>query len=161
MKKLLVMSAAVLVLGISSANANEERNDTMKVTEFKTEDLTQAPEENFTGNVTIGSMFSSEGGEYKGAVVNFEAGARTNWHKHPKGQTLVITEGEGRAQSEGGEVKKLMPGDVVWFPAGEKHWHGAAPNSKMSHVAIQSSNDPDEVVTWMEEVTDEQYMSGE
>ncbi len=90
-------------------------------------------------------------------MVHFKAGARTAWHTHPRGQTIYIVSGEGRAQTEGEAVRKLMSGDVVWFPANEKHWHGAAPGSDMSHLAIQSPDEKGEVVTWLEHVSDEDY----
>ena len=91
-----------------------------------------------------------------GAHVTFEPGARTAWHTHPAGQTLIITFGRGRVQREGGPVKEVSAGDVVWFPAGEKHWHGASPETAMSHYAIQEAIDG-ESVTWMEHVTDDDY----
>ena len=118
----------------------------------------QGPEDYFTGDVNVEEPFKSgDFGDYQGAMVHFESGARTAWHTHPKGQTIYVTAGEGRAQTEGGPVRKLMAGDVVWFPANEKHWHGAAPNSAMSHLAIQSPDENGEVVTWMEQVSDEDY----
>jgi quercetin dioxygenase-like cupin family protein len=89
-------------------------------------------------------------------LVTFEPGARTAWHTHPLGQTLIVTAGCGRAQREGGPIEEIRPGDVVWFPAGEKHWHGAAPTTAMSHYAIQEALDG-KPVDWMEKVTDEQY----
>lgn len=91
-----------------------------------------------------------------GSAVTFEPGARTAWHTHPAGQTLIVTAGLGRVQREGGPIEEIRPGDVVWFPAGEKHWHGAAPDVAMTHLAIQESIDGSPV-TWMEKVTDEQY----
>lgn len=113
--------------------------------------------DNFTGNVTIESSFSSEiPDSYRGGIVNFAAGARTAWHTHPFGQTLVVISGRGAVQSEGEAVQQILPGDVVWIPADERHWHGAAPDSPMSHVAI---SDPmnGSTVKWMEHVRDEQY----
>lgn len=111
----------------------------------------------FTGYVTVESRFSSEIPEsYRGGIVNFDAGARTAWHTHPFGQTLIVTSGRGLVQSEGEAVQQITPGDVVWIPADERHWHGAAPDSPMSHVAI---SDPmnGSTVEWMEHVSDEQY----
>lgn len=90
------------------------------------------------------------------ASVTFEPGARTAWHTHPLGQTLVVTAGCGRAQRWGGPVEEIRPGDVVWFPPGEKHWHGAAPKTALAHIAIQEQLDG-KAVEWMEKVTDEQY----
>ena len=111
----------------------------------------------FTGTVRIDARFAGTGeARVGGATVTFEPGARTAWHTHPLGQTLLVLSGLGRAQREGGSVEKIRPGDIVWFPPGEKHWHGASPNTAMSHVAIAESLDGT-VVTWMEKVTDEQY----
>ena len=91
-----------------------------------------------------------------GASVTFEPGARTAWHTHPLGQTLIVTSGCGWAQGEGGPVEEIHPGDVVWFPPGEKHWHGATPTTAMTHIAIQERLDG-KTVDWMEKVSDEQY----
>lgn len=95
----------------------------------------------------------------RGAGVTFEPGARTAWHKHPLGQMLIITSGCGRVQREGGPIEEVQPGDVVWFPPNEKHWHGAAPTTAMSHIAIQEALQG-EVVEWLEQVSDEQYLAG-
>ena len=97
--------------------------------------------------------------DYKGALVNFEAGARSNWHSHPRSQTLIVLSGEGRVQQEGEPQKTIKPGDVIWTPPGVKHWHGAAQDKPMSHVALQSPDENGEVVNWMDSVTDEQYLS--
>ena len=94
-----------------------------------------------------------------GGVVTFEPGARTAWHAHPLGQTLIVTSGCGWVQQEGGPVQEIRPGDVVWLPPGAKHWHGATPTSEMSHVAIAEAQDGTST-TWMEHVTDEQYAQG-
>jgi 4-carboxymuconolactone decarboxylase len=111
----------------------------------------------FTGHVTVESRFSSEiPKSYSGGIVNFEAGARTAWHTHPLGQTLIVISGRGLVQSEGEVVQEIMPGDVVWIPANARHWHGAASNSPMSHVAISAPRN-DLTVEWMEHVNDEQY----
>ena len=95
-------------------------------------------------------------GAAAGAAVTFEPGARTAWHTHPAGQTLIVTAGLGRVQEEGGPVQEIRPGDVVWFPAGVKHWHGAAPDVAMTHIAIHEAVDGS-AVTWMEHVTDADY----
>jgi quercetin dioxygenase-like cupin family protein len=92
----------------------------------------------------------------QGASVTFEPGARTAWHTHPLGQTLIVTGGCGWAQRWGGPTEEIRPGDVVWFPPGEKHWHGATPTTAMTHIAIQEKLDG-KVVDWMEQVSDEQY----
>ena len=117
----------------------------------------KGPAEWFTGAVRIDPLFSpSDPARVAGALVTFEPGSRTAWHTHPLGQTLVVMTGCGRAQREGGPIEEIRPGDVVWFPPGEKHWHGAAPTTAMSHIAIQERLDG-KAVDWMEKVTDEQY----
>ena len=113
--------------------------------------------EYFTGTVRVDPLFSApEPARVAGASVTFAPGARTAWHKHPLGQTLVVVAGCGRAQREGGPIEEIRPGDVVWFGPGEKHWHGAAPATAMTHIAIQEQLDG-KVVEWMEQVSDEQY----
>ncbi len=118
---------------------------------------TRGPADWFTGTVRIDPLFSAPApARVAGACVTFEPGARTAWHTHPLGQTLVIVSGLGRAQREGGPIEELRPGDVVWFPPGEKHWHGASPTTAMNHYAIQEAKDG-KTVDWLEKVTDEQY----
>lgn len=116
----------------------------------------KGPADYFTGTVRIDPLFSSpEPARVAGSLVTFEPGARTAWHTHPLGQTLVVTTGCGWVQREGGPVEEIRPGDVVWFPPGEKHWHGATAATAMSHIAIQEKLDGSPV-DWMEHVTDEQ-----
>ena len=115
----------------------------------------KGPEDYFTGAVRIDAPFNA-GGQLSGATVTFEPGARTAWHTHPRGQTLLVTAGLGRAQQEGGAVTEIRPGDVVWFAPGEKHWHGAAPTTALTHIAIAETLDG-KAVDWMEKVTDAQY----
>jgi quercetin dioxygenase-like cupin family protein len=115
----------------------------------------KGPEAYFTGTVRVDSPFSGSG-SLSGATVTFEPGARTAWHTHPLGQTLLVVSGLGRVQREGGPVEQIRPGDIVWFAPDEKHWHGAAPDCAMSHIAIAEKKN-DVAVTWMEKVTDEQY----
>jgi quercetin dioxygenase-like cupin family protein len=111
----------------------------------------------FTGSVRMDPLFEAQApAQARGALVTFEPGARTAWHTHPLGQTLIITAGCGRAQREGGPVEELCPGDVVWFPPGEKHWHGAAPTTAMAHIAIQEALDG-KSVEWLEQVSDTEY----
>src|SRR5207247_916593 len=93
-----------------------------------------------------------------GAAVTFEPGARTAWHTHPLGQTLVVTAGFGRVQRSGGPIEEIQPGDVVWFPPGEKHWHGASPTTALTHIAVQEHVDGKNV-EWMEQVSDDQYLA--
>jgi len=117
----------------------------------------KGPSDWFSGVVRIDSMFQrEEPARIGGAVVTFEPGARTAWHTHPLGQTLIVTAGCGWVQREGGEVEEIHPGDVVWFEPGEKHWHGATATTAMSHIAIAESLNG-KAVDWMEKVTDEQY----
>jgi quercetin dioxygenase-like cupin family protein len=111
----------------------------------------------FTGTVRIDPLFPAhEPARAAGGSVTFEPGARTAWHTHPLGQTLIVTAGSGCVQRWGGPIEEIRPGDVVWFPPGEKHWHGAAPTTAMTHIAIQEQLDG-KVVDWMEQVSDEQY----
>jgi quercetin dioxygenase-like cupin family protein len=118
---------------------------------------TRGSAEYFTGTVRIDPLFSpAEPARVAGALVTFEPGARTAWHTHPLGQTLIVTAGLGWAQREGGPVEEIRPGDVVWFPPGEKHWHGASPAAAMSHIAVQEKLNGSPV-DWLEPVTDEQY----
>jgi len=117
----------------------------------------KGPAEWFTGSVRIDPLFQApDPARVAGASVTFEAGARTAWHSHPLGQTLIITAGSGRVQRECGAVEAIHPGDVVWFAPGEKHWHGASPTTAMTHIAIQERLDG-KAVDWMEQVSDEQY----
>ena len=117
----------------------------------------KGPAEYFTGQVRIDPLFhSNEPARAIGASVTFEPGARTAWHTHPLGQTLILVAGVGRAQRWGGPVEEIRPGDVVSFPPGEKHWHGASPTTAMTHIAIQEQLDGS-AVEWLEPVSDEQY----
>lgn len=115
------------------------------------------PADYFTGTVRLDPLVEAPApARVRGAYVTFEPGARTAWHTHPLGQTLIVTFGCGRVQREGGPIEEIRPGDVVWFPPGEKHWHGAAPTTAMTHIAIQEALDGT-TVEWLEKVTDEQY----
>ena len=117
----------------------------------------KGPAEWFTGAVRVDPLFEApEPARGRGASVTFEPGARTAWHTHPLGQTLIVTTGCGWVQREGGSVEEIRPGDVVWFPPGEKHWHGATPTTAMSHIAAQEKLNGSPV-EWMEKVSDEQY----
>lgn len=118
---------------------------------------TKGPEDYFTGTVRIDPLMNPpEQARVAGASVTFEPGARTAWHTHPLGQTLIVTSGRGRVQREGGPIEEIFPGDVVWFEPGEKHWHGASPTAAMTHIAVQEKQDGSPV-TWLEKVTDAQY----
>ena len=115
------------------------------------------PEEWFTGTVRVDPLcHAAEPARVTGASVTFEPGARTAWHTHPLGQTLIVSGGWGLAQRWGGPVEQMRPGDVVWIPPGEKHWHGATPTTAMTHIAIQERLG-DATADWMEKVSDEQY----
>ena len=117
----------------------------------------KGPADWFTGNVRIDPLIQpTPPARVASARVTFEPGARTAWHTHPLGQTLIVTAGSGRVQREGGPIEEIRPGDVVWFPPGEKHWHGAAPTKALTHLAIQEQLDG-RTVDWLEKVSDEQY----
>ncbi|WP_131114326.1 (R)-mandelonitrile lyase [Lichenihabitans psoromatis] len=120
----------------------------------------KGPADYFTGTVRIDAPFQgTESARVSGATVTFEPSARTAWHTHPFGQTLLVVSGLGWAQRDGGSIEEIRPGDIVWFSPGEKHWHGATPTTAMTHVAIAEKLEGSPV-TWMEKVTDEQYGPG-
>lgn len=117
----------------------------------------KGPDAWFTGIVRVDPLFQvNSPARAAGASVTFEPGARTAWHTHPLGQTLIVTAGLGRVQREGGPIEEIRPGDVVWFPPGEKHWHGASPTVAMTHIAMQEQLDG-KMVDWLEKVTDAEY----
>jgi quercetin dioxygenase-like cupin family protein len=121
----------------------------------------KGPAEYFTGTVRVDPLVeAAEPARVRGASVTFEPGARTAWHTHPLGQTLIVTFGLGLAQRLGGPIEEIRPGDVVSFPPGEKHWHGASPKAAMTHIAIQEALNG-KAVEWMEHVSDEQYLAGQ
>ena len=129
----------------------------MEIKRAGTQASNKGPAEWFTGAVRIDPLFQSlDPARAQAASVTFEPGARTAWHTHPLGQTLIVTAGCGRAQRWGDPIEEIRPGDVVIFAPGEKHWHGAGPTTAMMHIAIQERLDG-KVVEWMEHVTDEQY----
>ena len=129
----------------------------MTITRIGSQPSTKGPEEYFTGTVRIDPLFTAEEpARAVGAAVTFEPGARTAWHTHPLGQTLIVTSGCGRAQRWGGPIEEIRPGDVIWFPPGEKHWHGAAPTTAMTHIAIQERSGGT-AVEWLEKVSEEEY----
>jgi quercetin dioxygenase-like cupin family protein len=132
----------------------------MEIQRNGTQPSVQGPPDWFTGTVRIDAPFqASDPARVSGATVTFEPGARSHWHTHPLGQTLIVTTGRGLVQSWGGPAEVIRPGDVVWCPPDEKHWHGAAPTTGMTHIGIQEARDG-KVVDWMEPVTDEQYQAG-
>lgn len=129
----------------------------MEIKRSGTRGASKGPENYFTGAVKLEPLIEAPApARVRAALVSFEPGARTAWHTHPLGQTLIVTEGVGRAQSEGGPVEEIRPGDVVWFAPGEKHWHGAGATSAMTHIAIQEALDG-KTVDWLEPVSDAQY----
>jgi quercetin dioxygenase-like cupin family protein len=130
---------------------------TMEITRAGSRPSAKGPTDWFTGMVRIDPLIQTAApARVAGAAVTFEPGARTAWHTHPLGQTLIVTGGCGRAQRWGGAIEEIRPGDVVWFPPNEKHWHGASATTAMTHIAIQEALDG-KFVEWMEQVTDEQY----
>jgi quercetin dioxygenase-like cupin family protein len=122
-----------------------------------TQPSTKGPAEYFSGAVRIDAAFDG-GGHLSAATVTFEPGARTAWHSHPLGQTLLVTAGFGRVQREGGPIEDIRPGDLVWIEPNEKHWHGASPDCAMTHIAIAEMKDGSPV-TWMEKVSDAAFSS--
>lgn len=133
----------------------------MKITRAGAQASMPGPQDWFTGRVRIDPLFPAEdAGRASAGAVTFEPGARTAWHSHPIGQSLIVTQGVGRVCREGEPVQVIRPGDVVWIPADVKHWHGAAPDTAMTHIAIQEALDGS-VVTWMEQVNDTDYLNGE
>jgi len=129
----------------------------MKIIRNGSQPSSKGPSDWFTGAVRIDQPFQAEApARVSGAIVTFEPGARTAWHTHPLGQTLIVTAGRGLAQREGSPVAEILPGDVVWFAPGEKHWHGASANTAMTHIAIAEKLDG-KAVDWLEKVSDEQY----
>jgi quercetin dioxygenase-like cupin family protein len=147
-----IVLAAGLALAIPACAAAE-----VVVTRAGSTPSAVGPPENFTGSVRVDSRFrGTDPARIGGGIVTFEPGARTAWHTHPLGQTLIVTAGVGRVQHWGGAVQEIRPGDIVWIPSGVKHWHGASATVGMSHIAISESLDG-KSVEWLELVTDEQY----
>lgn len=149
------IAAAALAIGSLASPAMADSG--ISVLRAGSQPTTLGAPENFTGTVRVDSRFKgSEPARIGGGLVSFEAGARTAWHIHPLGQTLFVTSGAGLVQHWGGEIQEIRPGDVVWIPSGVKHWHGAAPDTAMSHLAFSEALDG-KSVEWMEHVTDDQY----
>ena len=139
------------------ASTNQQKHLNMEIKRNGSQASAKGPADWFTGTVRIDPLFQANApARAAGANVTFEPGARTAWHTHPVGQTLIVTFGVGWAQREGGPIEEIRPGDVVWFPPGLKHWHGATPTNAMTHIAIQEHLEG-KVVDWMEKVSDEQY----
>jgi quercetin dioxygenase-like cupin family protein len=137
--------------------ATKERNIAMEITRSGSQPSTKGPADYFSGSVRVDPLFTPrDPARTSGAYVTFEPGARTAWHTHPLGQRLIVTAGFGWVQRDGGPVEEIRPGDVVWFPPGEKHWHGATPTTAMTHSAITETLNAKNV-DWMEKVSEEQY----
>ncbi len=147
----------VVAIGISLCMLPADAQEAIRITRSGTQPSQSAGAEHFTGSARVDSPFqASAPARTSGARVMFEPGARTAWHTHPLGQTLIVTAGTGRVQRWGDPVDEIRQGDVVWIPPGQKHWHGAAQNSSMTHIAITEQLDG-KAVDWMEKVSDEQY----
>jgi len=157
---LIAASAAMALTAIASAEVPAPHFLTetdMDIQRIGSKPSVKGPADWFTGTVRIDSSFDrADPARVNGAIVTFEPSARTAWHTHPLGQTLIVTSGCGWVQREGGPVEEIRPGDVVWIPPNEKHWHGATATTAMTHIAIQEKLNGSPV-TWMEKVTDEQY----
>jgi quercetin dioxygenase-like cupin family protein len=150
-------AGAAALAALAPAAVSAQRRPTMEITRSGSLPSQKGPEANFTGSVRIDSRFQGRApARVGGATVTFEPGARTAWHSHPLGQTLIVTSGRGWAQVEGGAREDILPGDIVWFAPGERHWHGATATTAMSHIAIAEALDG-KSVDWMEKVTDAQY----
>lgn len=157
MLKPAIIAAALLPL--AGAAEGQERTRTMDITRKADLKTVDGPADYFTGKATITGQFQRPApSRVTGAIVHFEPGARTAWHTHPASQTLIVTEGVGWTQIEGGPKYEFNAGDVLWCPADHKHWHGATPHEGMTHIAIQESVDGSNV-TWLEKATDEQYLA--
>lgn len=149
------VTAIALSLGMTAASATDTAP--VQVTRVGAQPSSAGGEQNFTGSVRVDSRFQATSpARVGGGIVTFEPAARTAWHTHPLGQTLIVTSGVGRVQKWGDAVQEIRPGDVVWIPPGVKHWHGASPTVGMSHVAISESLDG-KSVDWLEKVSKEQY----
>nr|WP_238319312.1 cupin domain-containing protein [Parvularcula oceani] len=154
------IALATALIGLIPMSQNLEEGQAMtEILREAEQDVVEGPEDYFTGKATIRANFSREDpSRVTGAIVSFEPGARTAWHSHPLGQTLIVTEGVGWTQVEGGEKLEFHEGDVLLCPRDKKHWHGATPDAAMTHIAIQEALDGTNVV-WGEKVTDEEYLS--
>ncbi|VXB55347.1 Cupin domain-containing protein [Brevundimonas sp. G8] len=154
-----IVSATAALLGGELPIQTQGNAPVMEITRKADQATVDGPAEWFTGRVAISGQFQREApSRVGGAIVHFEPGARTAWHVHPLGQTLIVTDGVGWTQIEGGPKLEFHAGDVLWCPPEHKHWHGATPHAPMTHIAIQESQNGSPV-TWMEQVTDEQYLA--
>lgn len=151
------LRSPVILRGQPITPPPQKQDSHMRITRAGTQPSAKGPADWFTGTVRIDPLFQPNlPARTSGASVTFEPGARTAWHTHPLGQTLIVTSGCGWAQCERDPVEEIHPGDVIWLPPNVKHWHGAAPTTAMTHIAVQEALDG-KLVEWMEKVTDEQY----
>jgi quercetin dioxygenase-like cupin family protein len=156
MKKLMPATLAALTIAAMAQTAGSQ----IKVTPATAQTVTTGAPDRFTGSVRIQSLFDANPpARSTGGLVTFQAGARSAWHTHPFGQVLIVTDGVGWIQQWGGPIQVIRKGDVVWIPAGVKHWHGATPTSTLTHIAIQEQVGGT-VVNWLEKVSDTQYKGG-
>ena len=163
-RRVLAATGGFVLAGAGRAGAQtptltspNRRNGTMEIKRSGSQPSRKGPAEYFTGAVRVDPLFAApEPARVGGGSVTFEPGARSAWHTHPLGQTLIITWGLGWVQRDGGPIEEVRAGDVVWFPPGLKHWHGATPTTAMTHIAIQESQNGKNV-GWLEKVSDEQY----
>jgi quercetin dioxygenase-like cupin family protein len=154
MKRFAALAVALSVFAAAGAHANPGE---LRIARAGSQPSGWGPVEYFTGSVRVDPLFPATApSRMSGGSVTFEPGARTVWHTHPLGQTLIVTAGHGWVQREGGPVEEIRPGDVVWIPPGLKHWHGATATTAMTHIALQEHLDG-RSVEWMEQVSDEQY----
>jgi len=157
---LAALGMPAILRGETNSPSTQRKELKMEIKKVGSQPSSRGPADWFTGTVRIDPLFQAhDPARASGASVTFEPGARTAWHTHPLGQTLIVTAGAGRVQREGGPIEEIRPGDVVQFAPNEKHWHGAAPTTAMTHIAIQEALDG-KVVDWMEKVSDEQYQAG-
>jgi 4-carboxymuconolactone decarboxylase len=157
MRILAAMAIYLCMLALGAQSQTLRDQETIRITRSGSQPSRPGPADNFTGSVRVDSSFQANApARMSGARVAFEPGARTAWHTHPLGQILIVTTGTGRVQRWGDPIDEIRQGDVVWIPPGQKHWHGAAPNSSMAHIAIAEQLDG-KTVEWMEKVSDAQY----
>lgn len=154
-----IATSILLAPGVAEANDNNTSTEKVTVTPNGSQPSGKGPDDYFSGSVRIDPLFAAaEPSRTSGGQVTFDAGARSAWHTHPLGQTLIVTAGTGWVQQWGEEKKTIKPGDVVWCPPGVKHWHGATATNGMSHIAIQEMHEGKNV-EWMEKVSDGQYLA--
>ena len=154
-----LLASPAILRGQAHIDLTQRPQINMEIKRVGSQSSSKGPADWFTGTVRIDPLFQANApARAIAASVTFEPGARTAWHTHPLGQTLIVTAGCGRAQQWGGPTEEIRPGDVVWFAPGEKHWHGATPTTAMTHIAIQEQLDG-KAVDWMEKVSDEQYQA--